>query len=160
MYVVDYLEQVLAVPSLSPLSPYLFPGDVIVSLDGIRINSAQEWMEMAALLNQLALQNVNNATYVENVGRINSRKGYCVPDSVLEESKKIEALDYQSGCADDLASFVSVPCSGTRMFRDDHPKRIEQTHCLNAKEVVKFGKCGHGWMTSKTDGDSCVCSQV
>lgn len=150
----------MAVPSASPISPYLSPGDVIVSLDGIHINSSHEWMEMAALLNKLALQNVNNTTYVESVGRISSRKGYCVPDSVLEESRKIEALGNQSGCTDDLVSFVSVPCSGTSAFDDDHPKRIVRAHCLNAKEVVKFGKCGHGWMMSKTDGDNCICSQA
>lgn len=143
----------MAVRASSPLSGYLSPGDVIVSLDGVSINSAQEWMEMAALINHLALHNGNDSRYVKSIGRVNNRKGYCVPDSVLEESKKIQVIENYSGCPDDLAAFATVPCSDKSILH-------EQIHCLNAKEVVKFGKCGDGWMTAKANSNSCICSQV
>ncbi|XP_024020158.1 membrane-bound transcription factor site-2 protease homolog [Morus notabilis] len=149
---------VLAIPSSSPLTGHLSPGDIIVSLDGIRINSAQEWMGISSLLNQLALENMNNATSVESIRRVNSSKGYCVPDSVLEENKKIKVVENQFGCPDDLAPFVAIPCPDTRLL-DGNPKRVEENHCLNAKEVVKFNKCGDGWMGAETEGGSCACSQ-
>lgn len=149
----------MAIPSSSPLTGHLSPGDIIVSLDGIRINSAQEWMGISSLLNQLALESMNNATSVESIRRVNSSKGYCVPDSVLEENKKIKVVENQFGCPDDLASFVAIPCPDTRLL-DGLPKRVEENHCLNAKEVVKFNKCGDGWMGAKTEGGSCACLQV
>lgn len=150
---------VLAVPPLSPLSGYLSPGDIIVSLDGVRINSAQDWTEMSSLINQLALQSMNNSTYVESIRRVNSSKGYCVPDSLLEESKRIKVVENQYSCPDDLAAFVAISCPDTSTFGDGHPNRIEENHCLKAKEVVKFKKCGDGWIRAKAQDDNCVCSQ-
>ncbi|PON83798.1 Membrane-bound transcription factor site-2 protease [Trema orientale] len=144
---------VLALPSSSPLSGHLSPGDVIVSLDGATINTAQEWMDTAALINQIALDHMNSSGYVKSIARVTSRKGYCIPDSVLEESKKIQLVENHSGCPDDLAAFATIPCSDTRMLD-------VQIHCLNAKEVVKFGKCGDGWVTAKADPNTCICSQV
>ncbi|PON44649.1 Membrane-bound transcription factor site-2 protease [Parasponia andersonii] len=143
---------VLALPSSSPLSGHLSPGDVIVSLDGATINTAQEWMDTAALINQMALD-LMNSSRVKSIARVTSRKGYCIPDSVLEESKKIQLVENHSGCPYDLAAFATIPCSDTRMLD-------VQIHCLNAKEVVKFGKCGDGWVTAKADPNTCICSQV
>ena len=116
------------------------------------MNSAKEWREMAALLNQMALKDANNGTYVEGVRGISSRKGYCVPDSMLAETWNIAVATNQSGCSDDLASFVTIPCSDK--------KRAEHTHCLNPKRIVKFSKCSSNWMETEFEGDSCKCSQV
>lgn len=156
----EYLNQVLAIAPSSPLSGYLSSGDIIVSLDGVRINSAQDWTEMSSLINQLALQSMNNSTYVESIRRVNSGKGYCVPDSLLEESKRIKVVENQYSCPDDLAAFVAISCPNTSTFGDGHPNRIEENHCLKAKEVVKFKKCGDGWMRAKAQDDNCECSQV
>lgn len=148
----------LNVPSTSPLSGYLSPGDIVISLDGVPIHSTQEWMDMATLVNKLALQNINSSEYNQSSRTVSSRKGYCVTKSVLEESK-IELVDSQYSCPDHLTAFVTIPCFGTSMSDDGYPNRFEPTHCLNAKDVVKFGKCGD-WLTARTNGSSCVCSQV
>ncbi|KAF3450123.1 hypothetical protein FNV43_RR06203 [Rhamnella rubrinervis] len=149
---------VLNVPSTSPLSGYLSPGDVIISLDGVPIYNTEEWMDMATLVNKLALQNINSSGYNQSSRAVSSRKGYCVPNSVLEESK-IELVDNQYSCPDHLTAFVTIPCSGTSMSDDGYSNRFEPTHCLNAKDVVKFRKCGGDWLTARTNGGSCICSQ-
>lgn len=146
------------VPSTSPLSGYLSPGDVIISLDGVRIHSAQEWMEMASLVDKLAHKNIKNSRDDQGFRTVNSAKGYCIPISVLEESK-IGLISKQSPCPDYLTSFVTIPCFELNMSVDSHPNTFEQTHCLNAKDVIKFGKCGD-WVTATTNGSSCICSQV
>nr|XP_048334597.1 membrane-bound transcription factor site-2 protease homolog isoform X2 [Ziziphus jujuba var. spinosa] len=148
---------VLDVPSTSPLSGYLSPGDVIISLDGVRIHSSQEWMEMATLVNILAHENLNSSSYNEGFGRVSNAKGYCVPNPVLEESK-IGLIENQSSCPDYLTSFVTIPCFDTNMSVDSHPNTFEPTNCLNAKDVVKFRKCGD-WVTATTNGSNCTCSQ-
>ncbi|KAL5578368.1 hypothetical protein UlMin_020067 [Ulmus minor] len=150
---------VLAVPSSSSLSGYLSPGDVIVSLDGMHVHSTQEWMDMATLINELAFKDINNSRYIENIGSVNSRKGYCVPNSVLDKSITIQSEESQFACPDDLAAFVKAPCFPTSMTADGPPNRVEQTHCLNAEDVVKLDKCGNGWVTAGTNGSGCTCSQ-
>ncbi|PQQ18756.1 membrane-bound transcription factor site-2 protease homolog isoform X2 [Prunus yedoensis var. nudiflora] len=68
----------------------------------------------------------NHSLDVQGFG-INRIKGYCVPNSMMEENH-------------------------------NHPSRIEKTHCLNAKNVVKLNKCGEGW-AAITNGSNCMCSQ-
>ncbi|XP_012075584.1 membrane-bound transcription factor site-2 protease homolog isoform X2 [Jatropha curcas] len=80
---------VLYVPSSSPLSGYLSPGDVIMSLDGKRIRNEREWMEMAALVHEQAFQSSNHSETSKVLSTVHSRKGYCVLNSLIEESKKI-----------------------------------------------------------------------
>ncbi|KAF4348611.1 hypothetical protein F8388_020992 [Cannabis sativa] len=145
------IPMVLAVPSSSPLSGYLSPGDLIVSMDGATIKSPHQWIKMADFINKLAIRNTNHSRYAKGIGIVNSGKGYCVPHSLLEESIKMQLEDH-SGCPDDLAAFATIPCFDKTIFDD-------QIHCLNAKQVVKHGKCGDGWVTAKADPNSCICSQ-
>ncbi|KAM1350409.1 hypothetical protein ACFX2F_004364 [Malus domestica] len=150
---------VLGVPSTSPLSGYLSPGDVIVSVDGVPIHNVQEWMEMTSLINQLALGDGNHSIDVPGFGTANRRKGYCVPNSMMEESKQIIIADNQSSCPNDLTAFTTVPCVYASMLGDGHPIRIEKAHCLNAKDVIKLNKCGDGWAAVITNGSNCICSE-
>ncbi|ONI11727.1 hypothetical protein PRUPE_4G123400 [Prunus persica] len=156
-YIHGESPMVLGVPSTSPLSGYLSPGDVIVSVDGVPIHNVQEWMEMTALINELALRGRNHSLDVQGFG-INRIKGYCVPNSMMEESKQIVIGDNQSSCPDDLTAFTPLPCDHTSILDHNHPSRIEKTHCLNAKNVVKLNKCGEGW-AAITNGSNCICSQ-
>ncbi|KAJ4702763.1 membrane-bound transcription factor site-2 protease-like [Melia azedarach] len=142
---------------------YLSPGDVIVSLDGRHIQNEQDWMEMAALLDKLALPNSNHSKYT-SLNAADGIKGYCIPNYTIEESKKIQLVDNQSACPSDFTAFVTVHCidisiSGNVSGADDQLNKLENRHCLNAKDVVKLNKCGDGWLTSSTDGRSCLCSK-
>lgn len=152
------------VPSTSPLSGYLSPGDVILSLDGKQIHNGQEWMEMAALIDEQTPQNLNYSANSEGLAIAHSRKSYCVPTSMIEQNN-IQSVGNQSACPSDLTEFVAIQCFDSSTLDnvsilDGHPNRRESRHCLNAKEIVKLNKCGGGWMTEGTHGSSCVCSQV
>ncbi|KAJ0017770.1 hypothetical protein Pint_11683 [Pistacia integerrima] len=154
---------VLDVPSTSPLSGYLSPGDVIVSLDGIHIHNERDWMEMASSLDRQTLQN-SNLTGFTGLRAANGRKGYCVPNSMIEESKKIQLVDSQSGCPGEFTAFVTVECSDTSTSsnvtsEDGQSNKRESRHCLNAKDIVKLNKCGDGWMSTVTNQSSCICSK-
>ncbi|PRQ30241.1 putative S2P endopeptidase [Rosa chinensis] len=151
-YIHGESPMVLGVPSTSPLSGYLSRGDVIVSVDGVPIRNAQEWMDMAAFLNELSLNDGNHNVDVQSVGTVSNRKGYCVPNPMMEESKQMLILDNQYSCPDGLTSFTTVPCAYTSI-------NIEKTYCLNAKDVVKLNKCGDGWPPTITNGSNCICSQ-
>ncbi|XP_031287834.1 membrane-bound transcription factor site-2 protease homolog isoform X2 [Pistacia vera] len=155
---------VLDVPSTSPLSGYLSPGDVIVSLDGTHIHNEHDWMEMASLLDRQTLQNSNLSGFT-GLRAVNGRKGYCVPNSMIEESKKIQLVDSQSGCPGEFTAFVTVECSDTSTSsdvtsEDGQSNKRESRHCLNAKDIVKLNKCGDGWMTTVTNQSSCICSKL
>lgn len=161
-YIYSESPMVLDISSKSPLSKYLSPGDLIMSLDGIRIHNAQEWMEMTALIDKMALQSTNHSKYVEGFGTVNGRKGYCVPNIMIADGQKIQSVVSQSACPNDLTTFETIPCLDMRMSdsgssEDGHPKRRENAHCLNAEDVVKLNKCGDGWEII-TNGSSCICS--
>ncbi|XP_024951160.2 membrane-bound transcription factor site-2 protease homolog isoform X3 [Citrus sinensis] len=154
---------VLDVPSTSPLSGYLSPGDVIVSLDGIHIHNEQDWMEMAALLDKYTPQNSSHSKY-PGLRAADGRKGYCVSNYMIEESKKIQLLDNQSACPNDFIAFVTVQCfdisiSVNVSSEGDQLNKLENVYCLNANDIVKLKKCGDGWVTSSTNGSHCVCSK-
>ncbi|KAK2635077.1 hypothetical protein Ddye_029869 [Dipteronia dyeriana] len=154
---------VLDVPSTSPLSGYLSPGDVIVSLDGVHIHDEQDWMEMVALLDKRTLQGPNYSEY-KGLEAVDGRKGYCVPNSVVEESKKIRLVDNQSACPDDFSAFATVHCFNTSMpgnvsSDDGQPDKRESRYCLNAKDIVKLNICGNGWATPLTNESNCMCSK-
>ncbi|XP_004293823.1 PREDICTED: membrane-bound transcription factor site-2 protease-like [Fragaria vesca subsp. vesca] len=148
---------VLGVPSVSPLSGYLSSGDVIVSVDGVPIRNAQEWMDMAVFLNEMSLNERNRSMDAQSVGR--SGKGYCVPNPMMEECKQMLVGNNLSLCPDGLTSFTTVPCSYTSISGEDHLRNIEKTYCLDAKDVVKLNKCGDGWPPSITNDSNCICSQ-
>lgn len=119
---------------------------------------------MAALLDKLALPNSNHSKYT-SLNAADGIKGYCIPNYTIEESKKIQLVDNQSACPSDFTAFVTVHCidisiSGNVSGADDQLNKLENRHCLNAKDVVKLNKCGDGWLTSSTDGRSCLCSKV
>ncbi|EEF29670.1 protease m50 membrane-bound transcription factor site 2 protease, putative [Ricinus communis] len=155
---------VLNVPSASPLSGYLSPGDIIVSLDGRRIHNEQEWMEMTALIHQQALPSSNHSENSRGSSIVHSRNGYCVPTSMIEESKKIHLADDQSACPDNLTEFVAIQCFGSShlhdaTFENGHLSRKDGMHCLDARDAVKLKRCDRGWATEITNGSSCLCSQ-
>ncbi|KAK6129417.1 hypothetical protein DH2020_036835 [Rehmannia glutinosa] len=80
------LPQVLDVPTMSPLSGYLSPHDVIFSLDDFHIHTAEEWKQVIALLTK--------QTHMRSSGPyggiVNVEKGYCVPRSLIEESTNLQ----------------------------------------------------------------------
>ena len=145
-------------PSTSPLSGYLSSGDVIVSVDGVPIRNTQEWMDMAAFLNELSLNDRSHDMEAQGVGT--SVKGYCVPNPMMEESGPKLGGNNQSLCPDSLTSFTTVPCAYASISGDDHLRNSGKTYCLNAKDVIKLSKCGDGWPPTITNGSNCICSQV
>ena len=121
-------------------------------------------MEMTSLIDKMALQSTNHSKYVEGFGRVNGIKGYCVPNIMIEDNQKIQSVGNYSACAEDLTAFETIPCHDMRMSniggsKDGHPKRRENTYCLDAKDIVKLTKCGDGWEII-TNGSSCICSLV
>ncbi|XWS57497.1 hypothetical protein CRYUN_Cryun09bG0179200 [Craigia yunnanensis] len=155
---------ILDVAPASPLSEFLSPGDAIVLLDGAGIHNVQDWMEMTALLDKKILQNSSDSHYFKGFGAVDSRKGYCVPNALLEDSKKVQLADNQSVCPYDLVAFVKIHCfdpSKSEDVRDEdgHLGRRENELCLNTKDIVKLEKCGNGWGAVTTNGSSCTCSQ-
>ena len=151
-----YLEQVLDVPSTSPLSGYLSPGDAIVSLDGKRIHNEQDWMEITALIDEQTLQSSNLSKSFEGPATVHRMKGYCVPTFVVEEINRTFFIDNQSACPDDLAEFVAIQCfdpsKSDNVDIEDGLSRRQRRHCLNAKDVVELNKCGEGRVTEITKG--------
>ncbi|KFK28661.1 hypothetical protein AALP_AA7G029200 [Arabis alpina] len=144
---------VVDVPSVSPLFGYLSPGDVIMSLDGIRVHKPSEWLELAAILEKQSSETSNASLYLGGSRRFHHGKGYCVPMSVIEEGFKAKMVENRFVCPGDLTAFLPVPCSNAASRED--------SVCLDAKDIVKLNKCGDGWVTtSDTDNKSdCVCSQ-
>lgn len=150
----------MGVPSTSPLSSYLSRGDVIVSVDGVRIHNAQKWMDTAALVNELSLNDRKHNMDIQSFGTVSSRKGYCVPNPMIKESKQMVIVDNQSSCPDGLTAFTTVPCAYASISGYDHLRNIEKTYCLIARDIVKLNKCGDGWPPTITNGSNCICSQV
>lgn len=140
---------------MSPLFGYLSPGDVIVSLDGIRVHKPSEWFELAAILdNQNSETSSNASLYLGGSRRFHHGKGYCVPVSLIEQGFAGKMVENRFVCPGDLTAFIPMPCSNAALR--------EVSICLDAKDIVKLNKCGDGWVTpSDTDNKSdCVCSQV
>lgn len=162
-YIHGESPMVLDVPSTSPLSGYLSPGDAIVSLDGKLIHNDREWMETTALIDEQTLQSSNLSKSFEGLAIVHQMKGYCVPTSVIEESNEMLFIENQPACPDDLTEFVAVQCFNSsksdNVNIEDGISQRQRRHCLNAKDVVKLNKCGDGWVTEITKGSSCLCSQ-
>ncbi|KAK6233198.1 hypothetical protein SCA6_003271 [Theobroma cacao] len=155
---------VLDVAPASPLSEFLSPGDAIVSLDGVRIHDVQEWVEMTSLLDKKIRQNSSDLHYFKGFGTVDNRKGYCVTNALLEDSKKVQLADSQSICPNDLVAFVRIHCFDPGKLEDvgdedGHRGRRENELCLNAKDIVKLEKCGEGLGTVMINGSRCICSQ-
>ncbi|XP_061343770.1 membrane-bound transcription factor site-2 protease homolog [Gastrolobium bilobum] len=155
---------VLDVPPTSPLSSYLAPGDLILSVDNVPIRNAQEWLKLNTLTYNIKLNSVNISQHTADLGVVNKMKGYCVPSFMMEESKVTELLENQHACPSELTAFVKVICSAN-MTLDDGQSKTDisnkgwNMYCLNAKDVVKLKKCGDDWGLATTKGSGCACSQ-
>ena len=152
------------VPPTSPLSGYLAPGDVILSVDNVPIRNAQEWLEFNTLTYNIKLNNVNISQYTGDLEVVNRMKGYCIPSFMMEESKITGLLENQHACPSELTAFVKVSCSTNSTLDDDQSKTDLSNgwsiYCLNAKDVVRLNKCGDGWGLTTANGSGCTCSQV
>ncbi|XP_028110811.1 membrane-bound transcription factor site-2 protease homolog isoform X4 [Camellia sinensis] len=159
-YIHGESPMVLDVSSTSSLSGFLSPGDLIMSLDGIRIHNAQEWMEMAAHIHEKTLQNSNVSIDFRNM-IANGKKGYCVPSSLIEASKDIQLTDDQSTCPNEFTAFTSMPCFNSNMLDKGSIEgdSREVMYCLIAKDIVKLKKCGDGWGNFANNKSSCLCSE-
>ncbi|CAK9135404.1 unnamed protein product [Ilex paraguariensis] len=157
-YIHGESPMVLDVSSISPLSGYLSPGDLIVSLDGIHIHHAQEWMDIVTLLDEQTLQNSKHYSDSENFVTVNERKGYCVPKSFFEESMHIDLKDNVTTCPNELTAFASISCFDSSTLGGVSSGDRKNIHCLNAKDIVKLKKCGDGWVMTVSNRSNCLCS--
>ncbi|CAK8562052.1 unnamed protein product [Lathyrus sativus] len=163
-YSSDHGPMVLDVPPTSPLFGYLAPGDIILSVDNVPIINAQEWLRLNTLTYDNQLKNINISQHIGDLGVLNNTKGYCVPSLVMEAGKMTELLESQHVCPGELTAFVKLSCSDN-ITLDDGQNETElsngrwNTHCLNAKDVVKLDKCGDGWGLATSKRSSCLCSQ-
>ncbi|CAI9788039.1 unnamed protein product [Fraxinus pennsylvanica] len=69
-YIHGESPMVLDVPPMSPLSSYLSPRDIIYSLDGVRMHTAQEWMEMITLLSKQNIKDLDSSGEFRGKSRI------------------------------------------------------------------------------------------
>ncbi|KAF5204364.1 Membrane-bound transcription factor site-2 protease-like protein [Thalictrum thalictroides] len=155
---------ILDVTSTSPLSSYLSPGDIIESVDGLKIHDPREWMEMLTLMSKQSLQNLQYGNDSESSQAITSIKGYCVPNDWMKDEEKIQLVDNYSFCPAGLTAFSTVPCFDTNVFDDVSSEDVRRNttkgrQCFNAGDVVQLNKCGKGWLENRTNGSSCDCSQ-
>ncbi|KAJ8574344.1 hypothetical protein K7X08_026149 [Anisodus acutangulus] len=163
-YIHDEGPMVLDVSPTSPLSSYLSPGDVIISLDDIRINNVQEWSQIIAVLTERSYQNSQNHNLLENSMKRSIGKGYCIPYSLVEEGKRISLEGNEASCPDELSAFISIPCLDQAMPDDDnlevnHQRDGSELRCFFAKDVLKLEKCGDGWGGLHRNRSSCLCSK-
>ncbi|XP_070012683.1 membrane-bound transcription factor site-2 protease homolog isoform X2 [Nicotiana sylvestris] len=162
-YIHDEGPMVLDVSPTSPLSGYLSPGDVIISLDGIRINNLQEWSQMIAILTE-HYENSQNHSLPGNSMKTSVGKGYCVPYSLIEESKHISLKGNETSCPDELSPFITIQCLDQAMPDDDnlevnHQRDGGELHCLYATDILNLEKCGDGWGRIRNNRSSCLCSK-
>ncbi|KAG5630907.1 hypothetical protein H5410_002624 [Solanum commersonii] len=162
-YIHDEGPMVLEVSPTSPLSGHLSPGDVIISLDDFRINNAQEWSQIIAVLTERSYHNFQNHSLLENSMKRSIGKGYCIPYSLVEEGKRV-SLEGNRTCPDELNAFITIPCSDQAMLEDDNLEVNHQRdggvfHCFYAKDVLKLEKCGDGWGRLHSNRSSCLCSK-
>ncbi|XP_072062358.1 membrane-bound transcription factor site-2 protease homolog isoform X2 [Arachis hypogaea] len=163
LYSSGHSPMVLDVPPTSPLSGFLAPGDVIVSVDNVPIRNAQEWLEVNTFTYNIKLHNVNISGHTGDTGVINRMKGYCVSSLMMEEGKITGLPENQYACPRELTAFVKVLCSNNVTLNDDQRKidpsnKRSTIYCLNAKDVVRLDKCGDDWGLATTNG-SCTCTQ-
>lgn len=149
--------------SASPLSSYLSPGDIIESVDGLKVYDSQSWMEMMDRINEQSLQKLQLSEDPQSSQEIPAVKGYCIPSAWLENEKFPMEPD-RSSCPDGLTAFSNVPCFNpneiNEKISDEHRISIQSRQCFNARDVVQLKKCGEGWLGNGTGGSNCVCSQV
>lgn len=152
---------VLGISGSSPVSGYLSPGDVIVSLDGIKIRKAQDWIEMAISLEKQTLAS-SESEVMKGYLTIN-RRTYCVPSSLVEKSETVLLMSNQSTCPDEHFAFVSVPCYDSSAHSSNKEayaiQRISNNgYCLNSSDISRLKNCG-SLLTASDSRSNCVCSE-
>ncbi|WVZ22846.1 hypothetical protein V8G54_001390, partial [Vigna mungo] len=155
--------QVLNVPPTSPLSGYLAPGDVILSIDDVTIRNAQEWLKLNTLTYNVKLNNVNLSHRTGELETVNKMKGYCVPSFMMEEIKITKWLGNQHVCPGEFTAFVKL-CSANVTLHDGQNKTDllnigRSMYCLKAKDVVKRKRCGDDRGLATLRGGGCTCLQ-
>ncbi|XP_039028323.1 membrane-bound transcription factor site-2 protease homolog [Hibiscus syriacus] len=158
-----HAESPLVLDVASPLSEFLSPGDAIVSLDGAGIHGVQDWMDMTALLDKKILKNSSDFHHFRGFGAVDRRKGYCVPNALLEDSKNVQLAKNQTVCPYDFTEFVKIHCfdpsnSVNVVDEDGDLGRRENVLCLNAKDIVNLEKCDGRGKVMK-NGSRCMCSE-
>ncbi|KAL9327246.1 hypothetical protein ACSQ67_007891 [Phaseolus vulgaris] len=154
---------VLNVPATSPLSGYLAPGDVILSIDDVAIRNAQEWLKLSTLTYHAKLDNLNLSHRSGDLETVNKMKGYCVPGFMMEEIKITKLLGNQHVCPGELTAFVKL-CSANVTLHDgqnetDLLNNGWSIYCINAKDVVKRNRCGDDSGLATLKGGGCTCAQ-
>ncbi|KAF0920643.1 hypothetical protein E2562_036137 [Oryza meyeriana var. granulata] len=147
LYVTGDCLMITGVPETSPLSGYLSAHDFILSVNGLNITRADEWMKM---LDQDNVEQISSRDLLEgseSYGATGSRKGYCVPNSWMDASKNLWHINDKLSCPDDLVAFQRMSGKGIGK------KEAEDKYCLIAKDVAKLKKCGNGWWGTE-DGRS------
>ncbi|XP_047172555.1 membrane-bound transcription factor site-2 protease homolog isoform X1 [Vigna umbellata] len=162
-YTSGHNPKVLNVPPTSPLSGYLAPGDVILSIDDVTIRNSQEWLKLNTLTYNVKLNNVNLSHRTGELETVNKMKGYCVPSFMMEEIKITKWLGNQHVCPGELTAFVKL-CSANVTLHDGQNKTDllnigRSMYCINAKDVVKRNRCGDDRGLATLRGGGCTCLQ-
>ncbi|KAI3996996.1 hypothetical protein MKX01_021272 [Papaver californicum] len=153
---------VLDVTSMSPLSGYLSPGDVVISVDGLKVHSPQDWMDVIVLINDQGLQGFHLYKDSANLQKADKRKGYCISSSWVQDNENAQVVDHQSTCADDLTLLSTIPCFNMSVLEgrsSEDGQGKESNACLRAKDIVHLKKCGNGWPATEMNISRCECSQ-
>ncbi|KAL8143797.1 hypothetical protein V2J09_016829 [Rumex salicifolius] len=161
LYVHGEGPMVLDISSKSPLSDYLSPGDTIVSLDSLKIRDAQEWIQLAGLIDKQSRDHPTSASDWRSSVMMNRPRGHCVPSSLVEKSRKTRLIINEPACPNELNAFVTLPCYGSSLHRDrraDKQTINETMYCMNAYDIVRFNACD-GLMTTNDYEISCMCSK-
>ncbi|XP_078153109.1 membrane-bound transcription factor site-2 protease homolog [Carex rostrata] len=124
----------LNVPKYSSLSAHLSPLDLIVTVDGLRVTSIDDWFQ---ILTRNKSQNIHE-------------KGYCVPISWVEAGDILIAGNRNGECPQDFSPFQTLSCTNSSLVRSDKIESLR--HCLIAKDVARLRKCEY-------TGDYCASSK-
>ncbi|KAL3523227.1 hypothetical protein ACH5RR_016061 [Cinchona calisaya] len=160
-YIYGESPMVLYVSPMSPLSSYLSPHDLIISLEGTRIHNVREWKETIALLNEQMLQNLANSGDLKGSKEFSSRIGYCVPSYLIRESVQPQLENNYTTCPNELFAFAASPCIDSPMLdisTEENHLRSGSIQCLNPKDVIKLKICGNNEVKSG-NRSSCSCSE-
>lgn len=158
---------VVNVSPTSPLSTYLSPQDLVLSLNGIRIHTVQDWKEAIALLNKQKPGMFQNSSDFEDSGAPSDKIGYCVPQSVAQESMAAEVDGNRTTCTDEFYAFSAIPCLHLYMLeeandKDDYPADRSQRkiiYCISPEDVIKLKRCGYSQVKDRMNTLSCPCSE-
>lgn len=153
LYIHGENVMVLEISQSSPLSGYISRGDFILSVDGDKIRTPHQLLEKMVHVDAMFLQGINS-----------NRKGYCVPNNWLEDSKAVTMLDGNFSCPDDYTAFIGFQCLNSNTsfeinFRHQDNYKKEIKRCLSPRQVVKLSKCGEGWGGTGSRINLCSCSE-